>query len=112
MEVCQGHNCWCQLEWFCEHAGVARVFTEGAVDHIDPYCYCLPFVVRERFARPDAGERLGLVEFVGVVHPVMLSCQYRALRKAMRGAHWGILSTRIKNGVARTVEICRKHNGK
>ena len=108
MEGCPGRDCWCQLDWFCIHAGVARVFPGGAVDHIDPYCYVLPFVVRERFSEPDVDGRLGLVEFVGV-HPVMLSCQYRALRKAMRQANWGILSTRIKGGVSRTIEICRKH---
>jgi hypothetical protein len=26
---------------------------------------------------------------------------------AMRAAGWGVLSTRIKNGVSRTVEICK-----
>lgn len=111
MEGCPGHDCHAELEWFCEHGGLARVFPGGAVDHVDPFCYALPFVVRERFSVPDADGRLGLVEYVGVGGKdtkVMQSCQYRALRKVMRDARWGILSTRIKDGKSRTIEICRR----
>jgi hypothetical protein len=111
MERCDGANCWSQLDWFCEHAGLARVFRGGAVDHVDPYCYALPFVVRERFAATNELGQLGLVEYVGVFHeadvPAMKKCQGRALVTAMHDAGFGVLSTRIKDGIARTVEICK-----
>lgn len=98
----KGYSCWCHLEWHCEHAGLARVFG-GGQQYGDPYCYALPFVVRER----EDGERLGLIEFIGVTK-VMQPCQYRAMRKAMRDAGWGILSTRVKAGQSRTIEICKR----
>ena len=41
-----GEKCRAHLEWHCEHAGIARVFAEQA-EYGDPYCYALPFVVRE-----------------------------------------------------------------
>jgi hypothetical protein len=96
--VCEGKNCWCDLEWFCEHAGLARVFG-GGEEYGDPYCYALPFVVRDKERK--------LIEFIGVLK-VMQSCQYRCLRKAMREAGWGILSTRVKDGQSRTIEICKR----
>ena len=105
---CDGHDCWAQLEWFCEHAGLARVLS-GDEQYGDPYCYRLPFVVREVFPTPDSLGRKGLVEYVGV-YPVMRICQYRALRTAMREAGWGILSTRVKDGRARTIEICKRRS--
>jgi hypothetical protein len=61
-------------------------------------------VVREKF---DSGDRIGLIEFVGVT-TVMQPCQYRCMRRAMREAGWGILSTRVKNGQTRTIEICKR----
>ena len=82
------------------------MFSEGAV-YGDAYCYDLPFVVRERFETEDEEGRHGLIEFIGV-HPVMIRCQYRALRAAAREAGWGILSTRIKDGRKRTIEICKR----
>ncbi len=97
-------GCWCHLEWHCEHSGLARVFG-GGEKYGDPYCYALPFVVRERFVAEGQGK--GLIEFVGVTK-VMAPCQYRAMRRAMRAAGWGILSTRIKDGQSRTIEICRR----
>jgi len=83
---CDGVNCWCHLEWHCEHAGLARVF-EGHHNYGDPYCYALPYVVRERFDEPRDGKK-GLVEFIGV-NQVMKPCQYRAMRAAMRAAGSG-----------------------
>lgn len=102
---CDKTNCWAHLEWHCEHAGLARVFG-GQEEFGDPYCYALPYVVRQRYVdgRPRA---LGLIEFIGVTQ-VMKPCQYRAMRQAVRKAGWGILSTRIKNGQARTIEICKR----
>jgi hypothetical protein len=102
--ACSGTNCWAHIDWHCEHAGIVRVFAGGDRFNEDPYCYALPFVVRERFGNED--ERHGLIEFEGV-HDVMRPCQFRAIRTAMRAAGWGVLSTRIKNGVSRTVEICK-----
>ena len=70
----------------------------------DSYCYALPFVVRKRFPMPVDGGKLGLIEFVGVT-TVMKPCQYRALREAVRAQHYGILSTRCRGGVMRTIEL-------
>lgn len=109
---CDGHDCWAHLEWFCPHAGLARCFS-GEDKLGDPYCYCLPFVVRKRFWFPRlrawwTGKPMqrGWVEYVGV-HPVMRPCQYRTLR-AIREEGYGILSTRVKDGQKRTIEICKK----
>ena len=83
---------WAQIDWHCEHAGITRVFEDGS-NYGDPYVYALPFVVRERFEEPELSGRLGFVEYVGVILPLTPS--------------WGILSTRIKDGVERTVEVTR-----
>ena len=98
-----GSGCWCHIDWHCEHAGLVRVFDEHSTFG-QPYCYALPFVVREKF---DSGERIGMIEFVGVT-TVMQPCQYRAMRKAVRDTGWGILSTRVKDGKSRTIEICKR----
>lgn len=98
-------GCWCHLEWHCEHSGIARVFG-GGQEYGDVYCYALPFVVRDRYPMP-IDEQWGRIEFVGVT-VVMRPCQYRCMRAAMRNAGWGILSTRVKNGVSRTIEICKR----
>lgn len=103
---CDGVDCWAHLDWHCEHAGLARVFM-GSQKLGDPYCYALPFVVRTKFARPDAAGRIGLIEFVGVT-TVMKPCQYRVMRAAIREAGYGILSTRIRDGEKRTIEICKR----
>ncbi len=104
-DSCERTNCYAHIEWHCEHAGLARVFGGGQTFG-DPYCYCLPFVVRERFDDPQLDGTNGFVEFIGVIK-VMHPCQYRAMRKAMRDAGWRILSTRSKGGEMRTVEICK-----
>lgn len=98
-------GCWCHLEWHCEHSGLARVFG-GGQEYGDPYCYALPFVVRERYGSAVNG-KTGLIEFEGVT-VVMKPCQYRCMRRAVRDAGWGVLSTRIKDGKARTIEICKR----
>lgn len=103
---CNKTNCWCHLEWFCEHAGLARVFG-GDQKFGDSYCYALPFVIREKYDTPQDGI-LGLIEFVGVLK-VMKPCQYRAMRKAIRDINFGILSTRVKNGEKRTIRICKRN---
>jgi hypothetical protein len=96
---------WAQLDWHCEHAGLTRVFEDGAV-YGDPYVYALPFVVRERFDEPEESGRLGFVEYVGVIAPMTPSIS-RAIYNATVAAGWGILSTRIKDGKQRTVEVTR-----
>ncbi len=106
MSECEGQGCWAHIEWFCDHAGLARVFNSDQ-KYGDPYCYALPFVVREKYAAPLANGKRGLVEFVGVVK-VMSSCQYRAMKQAMFEAGWGIVSTRIKDGKVQTVELHKK----
>jgi len=58
---CDGHNCYAHIDWWCDHAGAVRVFSAGERPCVDPYCYALPFVVRERFGGDDP--RHGLVEF-------------------------------------------------
>ena len=111
-DSCERTNCWCDLEWFCRHAGLARVFG-GDQTFGDPYCYSLPFVVRTRYWFPKLKawwnkrpiER-GFVEFVGVVK-LMRSCQYRAMRTAVKNDGWRILSTRSKGGTMRTIEVCK-----
>ena len=106
MESCDGHGCHAVIEWHCEHAGLVRVF-DGTKDYGDAYCYALPFVVRELFAEWDKDSRQGLIEFIGVT-TVMRPCQYRAMREVVRQQHYGILSTRIKGGVAKTIEVGRR----
>jgi hypothetical protein len=106
---CQRENCYAHLEWHCEHAGLARVFG-GDQSFGDPYCYCLPYVVRERFRHPAVDGVLGFVEFIGVLK-VMKPCQYRAMRQAVRQAGWRILSTRSKDGAMRTIEVCKCRKG-
>ena len=103
---CEGQNCWAHLDWHCEHAGLCRVF-EGSNKFGDSYCYALPFVVRERFDKPDENGKIGFIEFVGV-QVVMKPCQYRAMRTAMRIAGWRILSTSKHSGKTRTIEICNR----
>ena len=53
---------------------------------------------------PVENGKLGLIEFVGVIK-TMKPCQYRALREAVRAQHYGILSTRCRGGVMRTIEL-------
>jgi hypothetical protein len=100
---CEGQQCWAHIDWFCEHAGLARVFN-GDQDFGDPYCYALAFVVREKFDKPLPNGKKGLIEFVGVIK-VMSMCQYRALGDAMYKEGWGVLSTRKKNGKDIVVEV-------
>lgn len=90
------------------------MFDGQAKYYVDPYCYALPFVVRKRFWFPrlkawwtGQPRRYGLVEFTLVIK-VMTPCQYRALREALRAEGWGVLSTRVKNGIARTTEVCKR----
>ena len=75
----------------------------------DSFCYALPFKVVERFEEPELSGKVGLLEFIGVlagdVQDAMTPCQYRALWEAASGAGFGVLSTRIKNGVPRTIEL-------
>ena len=102
-----GEKCWVHLEWFCEHAGIARAFNESS-QYGDAYCYALPFVVRERFTEPDKYGHQGLIEFVGVQQWPRL-CQMRALLVETRRLKWGVLSTRIRDGHKRTIEVHERH---
>ena len=102
-----GERCWCHLEWHCEHAGIARLFSEHS-HYGDKFCYALPFVVRERFSKVDKNGRRGLLEFIGVMQIPTL-CQYRAWRRACAEQGWGVLSKRMKHGKSRTIEICKRH---
>ena len=104
-DKCDQTDCWCHLDWHCEHAGMARMFG-GDREWGEPYCYCLPFVVRERFDEPEMSGKIGLVEFIGILIPPM-PCQYRLMFDAMAHAGFGVLSTRIKNGVSKTTELKR-----
>lgn len=79
------------------------MFAWGA-EYGSPYCYALPCVVRERFEEPELSGKIGLVEYVGV-HKPMTPAIYRALFEAMAGAGWGVLSTRIKDGEQRAIEL-------
>jgi len=102
-----GERCWCHLEWHCEHAGIARVFSEHS-QYGSRFCYAIPFVVRERFEHVDERGRRGLIEFIGVMKAPTI-CQYRAWRRACHEQGWGLLSTRIKDGRKRTIEICKQY---
>jgi hypothetical protein len=93
------------MDWHCEHAGLTRVFEDGA-NYGDDYVYALPFVVRERFDEPEISGRIGLLEYVGVVKP-MTPTIARTLYDAATSAKWGILSTRFKDGRKQVVEVTR-----
>ena len=107
MECCQGINCWAHIQWFCEHAGVIRVFAERSRYRIDPYCICIPFFVKEKFNKIDKSGKRGYIEFVGLSEKLNI-CQFRAIRNTVYLAGWGVLMTRIKDGKEYTVEICKK----
>ena len=94
-----------QLDWHCEHAGLARVFEAGK-EYGEEYVYALPFVVRERFDEPEMSGRIGLMEYIGVIQPITPSVG-RALLNAATEEGWGVLSTRIKDGEKRTIDVTR-----
>ena len=84
--------CHADLQWHCEHAGVARVFDAGQ-GYGDPYCYALPFVVVE-----------GGVEFIGLATPIR-PCQWRAIKAACRAHGLRVFRTRIRGGQKQTREV-------
>ena len=97
---------WCYIRWFCPHCGMVYVFTAGMKYYEDPFCYTLTFIVKERYEEP-VGRKLGLIEFIGL-DKVMNKQQYKAIGQTMYGEGWGVLSTRVKNGKIRTVEVLKK----
>ena len=99
---------WAHLDWWCEHAGIARVFDDEKEFEVDAYRYALPFVVRKRYQKPDKDDMIGEVEFMGMVKAPTLS-EYRAMRDAMHHSMYRCLSTRVKHGQKRTIEVCSRH---
>ena len=109
MSNCGKSKCHAELEWFCLHAGVVRVFGGGET-YGDPYCFIVPFRVLEQYEDPLPSGKLGIVELVGLVgkiHP----CQWRALHGALIQQGWGVVITRIKNGEKRRIELHKKRWG-
>ena len=107
MGKCEKTECWAHVDWHCEHAGLVRVFGGEDKFKLDGYCYALPFVVSERFECRDEKGRLGFVEFIGMCSPVK-KCQMKAGVNALQIEGWGVIMTRIKDGVCRECELARK----
>jgi hypothetical protein len=99
---------WTHLEWFCEHAGIARVFDDGKEFETDNYLYAMPFVVRERYQVPDEDGFIGEVEAVGGVKPPTLS-QARSMLDAMHKSMYRVMVIRVKHGKKHTIKVCSRH---
>lgn len=93
-----------RMEWFCEHAGITRVFPSDDCKHGDDYELALAFKIVERFKEPDENGFLGRVEYMGLCGKISLS-QMRAIKVETYRNKWYIRMTRWKNGEKKTVNI-------
>lgn len=95
------------MEWFCEHAGIIRVFPSKECKHGDDYELALAFKVVERFEEPDENGFLGYIEYMGLFSKISLS-QMRSIKTETRKHKWYIIISRWKNGKKKTTNIMYK----
>jgi hypothetical protein len=95
---------WAHLEWFCEHAGLIRIYKDDQ-KYGDPYSRAIAFVVIDRF---ETGPKIGNLELKGVTK-VLTKDEYRAIRLACFTDGWGVLATKYKNGKVFRIELSKKY---
>lgn len=102
---------WAHMDWHCEHAGITRVFEDNKEFAVDDYMYAIPFVVHERFEVPDEDGFIGKVEYIGVCVRAPTLSECKVIRDATHKAKYRVLSSRVKDGQKRTIEIGGSRNG-
>jgi hypothetical protein len=95
---------WVHMEWFCDHAGILRIFEKNS-KFGDPYENSIAFKVVERYNTPKDG-KIGMLEFVGVVKPLN-KYQFYAICEMMKKEKFGVLGSTYQNGERIVKEFCK-----
>ena len=96
---------WIDMEWFCEHAGVIRIFEEG-VKFGEPYDRSISFKLIEKFEPPLLNGKKANIEFVGL-DKALTKDHFYAICYFMKKEGLGVVGTSYVNGQKKVREFCR-----